>query len=308
MLDVPTDLPGSRPVSAGSPALAQHVAATVSHRTGLDLWPAILLAVGLVFIGLAAGFVIGQRSSVARSARSQAGTSSLLSNIDATRDAQQIEIAQLGTELQAARQAASTAQAQQQQAKSKPPLALILDVPLDKQEHSLSCEASAAAMAAKFMGLPVVESDVLSALPRHEDPNLGFRGSVDGLYGGTDDYGTYAEPIRLILSGLGLQVSHLTGGIKEIKQHVREGRPVIAWVTYDMQVQTPRQVTLSSGKTVTLVPYEHAILVVGYNADGLWVHDPYDGTRTWYDEDDFRRSFAYLGNMALVVGPPAAQR
>jgi uncharacterized protein YvpB len=267
---------------------------------------------------------ISARRSSSLGADSQADASALLRSIDATRDAQQVEIAQLKTELESARQElaarpnGTTGGIQEQApyqalAGSKPPLALILDAPLYKQEHSLSCESSAAAMAAQFYGLPVVESDILNALPRHENPNLGFRGNVDGPYGGIDDYGTYAEPIRRILEGMGLQASHLNGGalsaggIDEIEQQIRQGRPVIAWITYRLQVQMPRQVTLSDGTAVTMVPYEHVVLIVGYNAEGLWVHDPYDGTRTWYAENDFRRSFAYLGNMALAVGPPATQ-
>ena len=54
-----------------------------------------------------------------------------------------------------------------------------------------------------------------------------------------------------------------------------------------------------------MVPYEHAILIVGYNREGLWINDPYDGTRTFVSADEFHRSFAYLGDMARVVGPPA---
>ena len=298
----------------------QHLSALLCNRIPIrpDAYPAwlvLLLLVGLAAIGIAAGFIMrpyvaAQRSSSARSSRSQADTSALLLSVDATRDAQQAEIAQLKSKL-----ARANAQAQQvgagilpPRAGTLPPLALILDAPLYKQEHSLSCESSAAAMAARFYGLPIGESDILNALPRHEDPNLGFRGNVDGSYGGVDDYGTYAEPILQVLNEMRLQVSHLNGGVDQIKQHIRAGRLVIAWVTYRMQVQIPRQVTLSNDIAVTMVPYEHTILIVGYNADGLWVHDPYDGTRTWYREDDFRRSFAYLGNMALVVGPPAAQR
>lgn len=291
-------------------------------RTRLDAWLAngrrlsagltALLLLGLAAIGLAVGFVLGQRLSSTRGSDLQAGTSALLLSVDATRTAQQLEIAQLGADLEKAQDLAArpfppNPSVQQQQPEIHPPLALILDAPLYKQERSLSCESSAAAMAARFYGLPVSESDILSALPRHEDPNLGFRGNVDGPYGGLDDYGTYAEPIRQVLSGMGLAASHLEGGIDEIKEHIRAGRPVIAWVTYRMHVQTPRQVTLSNGTTVTMVPYQHAVLVVGYNANGLWIHDPHDGTRTWYGDPDFGRSFAYLGNMALVVGPPVAQ-
>jgi uncharacterized protein YvpB len=268
-----------------------------------------MLFAGLASIMFVVGFVIARRAVTARTSEAQASTLTLLLSTSATRDAQKATIEQLQTELLVARQARATAEAMarsaEQPGSGRIPLALILDAPLLKQEHSLSCESSAAAMAARFHGLQISESSILRALPLHENPNLGFRGNVDGPYGGLEDYGTYADPIRRALTGLGLQVEQLDGGIKEIKQNIRLGRPVIAWVTYRMQVQSPRRVTLSDGTTVTMVPYEHAVLVVGYNAEGLWVHDPYDGTRAFYAESDFRRSFSYLGNMALVVGPSA---
>jgi uncharacterized protein YvpB len=315
----PRARPDMRLANQYTPALRGTSAGlTAGLTTGLTTGLTALLLLGLAAIGVAIGFILGQRLSSARSSDLQADTSALLLSVDATRTAQQFEIAQLRADLEKARQDLEirpfplSPSDQETGSESgpavRPPWALILDAPLYKQERSLSCESSAAAMAAGFYGLSVSESDILSALPRHEDPNLGFRGNVDGPYGGIDDYGTYAEPIRQVLSGVGLTAGHLEGGIEEIKQHIRAGRPVIAWVTYRLQVQTPRQVTLSNGTAVTMVPYQHVVLVVGYNASGLWVHDPYDGTRTWYGEDDFRRSFAYLGNMALVVGPPVAQR
>lgn len=185
----------------------------------------------------------------------------------------------------------------------KPPLALVLDAPTFKQEHSLGCEASAASMAAHFFGVQVSQADIFSALPFDENPHKGFRGNIDGPYGGLDDYGVYAGPVQQVLAGFGLQVQPFAGGAPEIRAHLCRGRVIIAWVTYDLQVQIPRQVILSDGETVTLVPFEHALLVVGYNADGFWVNDPYTGTARFYLEGEFMRSFAYLDNMALVVGP-----
>ncbi|MBN1934797.1 MAG: C39 family peptidase [Anaerolineae bacterium] len=185
----------------------------------------------------------------------------------------------------------------------KPPLALVLDAPVFEQERSLSCELSAAAMAAHFFDVQVSEADIFAALPFDENPHRGFRGNVDGAYGGLDDYGVYAGPLRQVLTDLGLQVQTFVGGTPELRDHLRHGRVIIAWVTYDLQVQTPREIILSDGEVVTLVPFEHALLVVGYNADGFWVNDPYTGTAKFYFEGEFMRSFAYLDNMALVVGP-----
>jgi uncharacterized protein YvpB len=185
----------------------------------------------------------------------------------------------------------------------KPPLALVLNAPVYKQERSLSCESSSAAMAANFFGVQVSEAQILASLPLDENPSKGFRGNVDGPYGGLEDYGVYAEPIRKVLVDLGLTVETFQGGMEDIRAHLRHGRVIIAWITYDLGVQTPRQVALSDGESVLMVPFEHALLVVGYNSTGFWVNDPYSGMAKLYAENEFARSFAYLENMALVVGP-----
>jgi uncharacterized protein YvpB len=215
----------------------------------------------------------------------------------------QIELAQAQSHLQ------TLSDQQGSTVLDQPPLALILDVPQLAQERSLSCESSAAAMAAQYHRLPVSESDILHSVPLHENPHLGFRGNVDGAHGGLIDYGVYAAPIQRVLSELGLHVEPFVGGIGEIKEHIRQGRPVLAWITYNLDVQIPQQWMLVGAdgqqQAVTLVPYEHTILIVGYNREGLWVHDPFDGTRTFYPEGEFWRSFGYLGQMALVIGPPA---
>jgi len=293
----------------------------------LILWSMALI--GLAAMGMAVWFVYMQ-NSLARS--SLPVLPALTINTRATRETIQSEIAAyqatnetlheqiiaLNAELERTQNDLTQARAQANQwlasdrqwsvTLDQPPLALILDVPLLEQERSLSCEASAAAMAAQYHHLSVSEGDILNALPLHENPHLGFRGNVDGVYGGLTDYGVYADPIRRVLSDLGLLVEPFSGGIDEIKEHIRRGHPVLAWITYDLQVQATQERLLAGPNNqpqiVTLVPYEHVVLIVGYNREGLWIHDPFDGTRNFYPEGEFLRSFGYLGRMALVVGPP----
>jgi uncharacterized protein YvpB len=280
---------------------------------------ASLFVVGLVGLGLGIWLIFALPRQGQVAGQQAPGTASSLRTVDAeqTREAQGAEISRLREELgstrqelatvTAARAVATTMPAQPANATvlDRPPLAIILDAPVYKQAHSLSCESSAAAMAMNYFGVGIGEETILAALPRHDNPHHGFRGDVDGPYGGTIDYGVYAEPMRQVLVRWGLQADHLAGGIDEISAHIRQGKVVIAWITYDLQVQSPRQVTTSDGQIVTLVPYEHAVLITGYNRNGLWVNDPFSGTQTFYPESDFSRSFAYLGNMALVIGPPA---
>lgn len=283
-------------------------------RQSRDPWPILLAAassVAFVSIALVAWLLL---TRVSGSIGSSKTTLSRLASAEATRDAQQAAIRSLSTESARLRQDLATASAYATRAATapspdstsldRPPLALVLDVPVYKQQHSLGCESTAAAMAANYHHVDVSEQDILDALPRSENPHLGFRGNIDGPYGGTEDYGVYAGPIRQVLTRMGLDAQPLEGGLDEIKAHLRQGKPVIAWVTYGLQAQTPQQVVMPDDRTVTLIPYEHAVLIVGYNRDGLWVNDPYAGTQDFYSEGDFIRSFAYLGNMALVVGSP----
>jgi len=68
-------------------------------------------------------------------------------------------------------------------------------------------------------------------------------------------------------------------------------------------VQQPVTIALSTGQEVKMVNYAHTVVVTGYNQEGLWVNDPYDGQEYLYKSTSFARSFGYLDNMALEVAP-----
>jgi uncharacterized protein YvpB len=178
-----------------------------------------------------------------------------------------------------------------------------LDVPRYKQAHSLTCEASAASMVANFYRIPLSEEEIIEALPRDENPNLGFRGRLDGVPGGLTDYGVYAEPIREVLAANGLEATYVGEGLEGIKRALDRSHPVIAWVTYQLRVQEPVEIALSTGQKVKMVNYEHTVVVTGYNQGGFWVNDPFDGREYFYKSTDFARAFGYLDNMALEVAP-----
>lgn len=178
-----------------------------------------------------------------------------------------------------------------------------LAVPRYKQAYNLTCEASAASMVANFYGVSLSEAEVIEALPRNENPNLGFRGRLDGVPGGLTNYGVYAEPIRKILTANGLEATYVEEGLEGIKKALDRSHPVIAWITYELRVQQPVEITLSTGQKVKMVHYEHTVVVTGYDQEGFWVNDPYEGREHFYKSADFARAFGYLDNMALEVAP-----
>ena len=183
-----------------------------------------------------------------------------------------------------------------------PPIAR-LTVARQKQSHNLSCESSAASMVARYHGLQLSEQEVLASLPTNSNPHLGFRGNVDGPTGGIVDYGVYAQPILGILNARGLRAGLVDGGIEGIRAAIARGNPVIAWVTYNCQPSTPTTKVID-GQEVTLVPNQHVVVVTGYNAEGVWANDPWDGQEDFYEMGDFQQAMSYFGEMAIEIAAP----
>jgi uncharacterized protein YvpB len=175
-----------------------------------------------------------------------------------------------------------------------------LEVARQRQSHNLSCESSAASMVAQYLGVNLTESEVLDALPRNENPYLGFRGSVDGPTGDIKDYGVYAGPILAILNSSGLSAWAVEGGLEGVKAAIARGHPVIAWITYNCLISNPVEQVIN-GNQVTLVPNQHAVVLTGYNDDGLWANDPWDGAEDFYLAADLERAMSYFGFMAIEV-------
>jgi uncharacterized protein YvpB len=140
-------------------------------------------------------------------------------------------------------------------------------------------------------------------VPLDENPHLGFRGNVDGPTGGIEDYGVYAGPLLDVLNKQGLRARPVDDGLRGIKRAIARGNPVIAWVTYDCQAVIP--VTRMIGdQEVTLVPYQHVVVVTGYNGEGIWANDPWDGKEDFYPAADFERAMSYFNDMAIEVAVP----
>jgi uncharacterized protein YvpB len=181
------------------------------------------------------------------------------------------------------------------------PSEIRLQVGLQRQNHNLSCESSAASMAAQYQGLDLSEADFLAALPYNDNPNLGFRGNIDGPTGGIQDYGVYADPLLDVMTSFGLKAWPVQGGVPGIQAAVARGNPVIVWVTYDCMPSTPVETEIS-GENVVLVPNQHVVVVTGYNAEGIWANDPWDGQEEFYTYADLERAMGYFGDMAIEIG------
>lgn len=178
------------------------------------------------------------------------------------------------------------------------------NVPLYRQQQTLTCEEASAAMATRGA---VSEAQLVRAMPRSDNPFNGIRGRTNSAYyGGLSDYGVYAQGLQKGLRALGISSDVLYRlGDDEFKEAIlaslRAGQPVVWWHTWHDTYQNPVTISLADRTSVKMVPYEHAGTIVGANDRGVTYHDPYDGSVRFVTWSDFSRVSGYFDNMALVI-------
>ncbi|MCS7135327.1 MAG: C39 family peptidase, partial [Candidatus Aenigmarchaeota archaeon] len=193
---------------------------------------------------------------------------------------------------------------------------ILLNVPLDKQKYRLSCELSASAMVISYYrsrtDTDYFEEEFVKKIPKHCNPNRGFRGDVNGIvsidcrppYG----YGVYNQPVADLLNQNNVPSEALNlkecnnpndAGYDRLERYIREGRPVIVWISGSNANIVEETYENEKFK---LIFGEHAIVVVGVEKEGndryFIVNDPLKGERKFRQ---FKR-WADFDCMA-VIGP-----
>jgi len=178
------------------------------------------------------------------------------------------------------------------------------NIPSYVQQQTLTCEEAAASMAVRGA---LSEAQIVAAMPRSDNPFDGIRGTTNfDLIGGLTHYGTYAQGLQKGLAKLGHQSTAYYGRTyvefkASILENLKQGRPVVWWTTWHESYERPQVVQVSNGAQVSLTPYEHTVLIVAANDDGVTYHDPYDGSTRFTSWANHQRTSGYFNNMALVV-------
>src|SRR2546425_7835796 len=157
------------------------------------------------------------------------------------------------------------------------PTQRVLNIPWHHQQHNLSCEAAALAMALTYYGIAADEVtlirhmtndprpakfDAKGRLVAWGDPAQGFVGDPDGRIERYTGYGVYYQPVALaaMLAGANvLQAGSVTP--KQLYDAVLAGHPPLAWIsnTYH-QVQLAHYVAYD-GATGRHTLTEHAATI-----------------------------------------------
>lgn len=177
----------------------------------------------------------------------------------------------------------------------------IMDITGHRQFYTLACEASAAVDWAHYFGVDFHEYTFQVGMPISDNPDYGFVGDFNSAWGQIPPYGygVYSGPVADELVNYGLPAKGVKGySLDELKQKVSEQKPVIVWVIGNMVWSEPVNYTDAEGRTTVVAPYEHVVIVTGYNSDTI----RYMTNGKFYEVPTkvFLRSWGVLGNMAVV--------
>jgi uncharacterized protein YvpB len=188
-------------------------------------------------------------------------------------------------------------------AEAAPDEAMIEGFPSVAQWYNLSCEYAAAAAVTLYWGNLVSQRDFIAEIPEHPNPHIGFRGDIYGPHGGIDDYGIYAEPLVPVLERRGYNAVVFYGPVSRLKGNMAAGNPVVVWITTGRYEERPGLYHFFEGERFKLVPYEHAVVIYGYDSGGVYSMDVSDGGFYYTEWDSFLRRWSYFDQMSLVIFP-----
>lgn len=181
---------------------------------------------------------------------------------------------------------------------------IIAGVPVVGQYWNLSCEYAAASAVTQFYGATVPQGTFLKAIGYDENPHRGFRGNINGAWGGTTNYGIYAEPIATMLRKNGYAHAYaFYGGADDLRHTIASGTPMVAWISGTWGATTRTAHIDDSGEKFSLVRYEHAVTVYGYDAARVYIMDPGTATKYSVGWPTFLRGWQQLDGMALAIAP-----
>lgn len=160
-----------------------------------------------------------------------------------------------------------------------PPSAYVDGMSGEDQQLPLDCESRSAVDWASHFGFNIDELDFLNNLPSSDDPDSGFVGDPNGVWGNVppNDYGVHAMPISALLQDYGLTASSYRSlRWDDLRAEITSGQPVIVWIiggsSRNLVNGIPHFYTAASNNNTSIVAqYEHTVILVGYTPTNVTV-------------------------------------
>jgi len=179
---------------------------------------------------------------------------------------------------------------------------VIKGFPSVEQFYNLSCEYASAAAVTLYWGDVVSQRVFVREVPSSPNPHKGFRGDINGEFGGLTDYGVYAEALVPVLERHGYTAT-VYYGVGQLKAELDAGHPMVVWLTEGKWI--PRSVSRRTydGESFKLVSHEHSVVIYGYDGGGVYIMDVGDGGFYYTEWDSFITRWDYFDEMMLKITP-----
>jgi uncharacterized protein YvpB len=207
---------------------------------------------------------------------------------------------------QTAKEQAAKEQAARQQAGK------ILDVPLITQMSAPQlyngCEVTSLAMILNYNGYPVTKNQLADNIARvpityenglHGNPNVGFVGDMEVGPG----YAVNNGPIyNLAIKYAGNEVVNLTNHpFTDLLARVYQGEPVWIITTSSFAPVSDFQTWNTPQGTVQVSLSEHSVVITGYDANYIYINNPYGEKNQQLDRSTFEQAWVQMGSQAIAI-------
>ncbi|GKU82315.1 C39 family peptidase [Niallia sp. NCCP-28] len=171
---------------------------------------------------------------------------------------------------------------------------ILLNVPLVKQNPELryGCEVTSLTMVLNYAGVQTSKMELYKKIKKDSDPLIkkqgnivkwgdpavGFVGDMTGRNAG---YAVFDKPMEdLVNVYLPNRAVNLTGKpFTHLENHVKKGFPVVVWTTGDYRLPDRWESWEHKEKTIKTPLDLHAVVLVGYNKNFVFLNDPLSGRK-----------------------------
>ncbi|WP_231689586.1 C39 family peptidase [Bacillus sp. FJAT-27245] len=192
---------------------------------------------------------------------------------------------------------------------------VILDVPLIKQNPELKygCEVTSLAMVLNYAGVSVDKMELYRAVRKESDPldrpkgdikrwGDPARGFVGDMTGKAPGYAVFDKPIVELMDKYlpGRAVNLTNKEFKDVLSHIAAGNPAVIWTTGDFRLPDRWESWLHGKRTIRTPLDLHAVVLVGFDSDKVYVNDPLSGkVQHGVDKEQFIHSWIALKKRAV---------
>ncbi|WP_040206156.1 C39 family peptidase [Neobacillus jeddahensis] len=194
----------------------------------------------------------------------------------------------------------------------KIPDSIQLDVPLlnqmDQPKLYNGCEVTSLAMMLNFHGVEVTKNELannIKTVPltynngQKGNPHTGFVGDMVNGPG----LGVYNEPVlELAQKYVGDKAVNLTNrSFSEVLEKVGQGLPVWIITTTTFAPVSAFETWDTPQGQIDITFSEHSVVITGYDANYIYINDPYGTKNKKLDRENFTKAWEQMGKQAIVI-------